>query len=190
MAGGDTFMSEPIRPTIDVEEFVGLLMASERRVFSYILTLLPNVADAQDVLQEASIVLWRRLAEYERGTDFSAWACRVALNVVRNFRAKQHRCRVKFDEQLFTAVASDAESMRQELDVAQAALFDCVNELPPGDRDLLQRRYEVGATIKSVAAAVGRSAEGLYKAMRRIHDALHDCIQHRLKSEGIHVRKS
>jgi RNA polymerase sigma-70 factor (ECF subfamily) len=183
-------MPKPTRRQIDVEEFVGLLMASERRVFSYILTLLPNVADAQDVLQETSIVLWRRLAEYEPGTDFTAWACRVSFNIVRNFRAKQHRCRVKFDEQLLTAVATDAESSREELDLAQAALFDCVNELPPGDRDLLQRRYETRATIKSVAAAVGRSAEGLYKAMRRIHDTLHDCIQRRLKSEGIHVRKS
>ena len=183
-------MSQPTEPRIDVEEFVGLLMASERRVFSYILSLLPNVADAQDVLQETSIVLWRRLAEYEPDTDFAAWACRVAFNVVRNFRAKQHRCRVKFDEQLLTAVATDAESIREELDLAQSTLFDCMRELPAGDRDLLQRRYESGATIKSVAAAVGRSAEGLYKAMRRIHDTLYDCIQRRLKSEGIHVRKS
>ena len=67
-------MPEPTRPKIDVEEFVGLLMGSQQRVFSYILTLLPNVADAQDVLQETSIVLWRRLAEYEPGTDFTAWA--------------------------------------------------------------------------------------------------------------------
>ncbi len=183
-------MPDPTRPKINVEEFVGLLMGSQQRVFSYILTLLPNVADAQDVLQETSIVLWRLLGKYEPGTDFAAWACRVAFNVVRNFRAKQHRCRVKFDDQLLTAVATEAQNIREELDLAQSALLDCVNELPPGDRDLLHRRYEVGATIKSVAAAVGRSAEGLYKAMRRIHDTLHDCVQRRLKNEGIHVRKS
>ena len=81
-------------------------------------------------------------------------------------------------------MATEAQSIREELDVAQSALLDCVNELPPGDRDLLHRRYEAGATIKSVAAAVGRSAEGLYKAMRRIHDTLHDCVQRRLKNRG------
>ena len=99
-------------------------------------------------------------------------------------------CRVKFDEQLLTAVATEAENIREELDLAQAAVLDCVNELPPGDRDLLRRRYEAGATIKAVAAAVGRSTEGLYKTMRRIHTTLHDCVQRRLKSEGIHVRQS
>ncbi len=183
-------MPEPDRSTVDVEEFVRLLMANERRVFTYILTLLPNVADAQDVLQETSIVLWRKFAEYRPGSDFTAWAFRVAQNMVRNYRAKQRRCRVKFDERLLAAVAGDVESMREELDFARSATVDCVNELPPADRDLLRRRYEIGATIKSVAEAVGRSVEGMYKAMRRIHSTLQDCIERKSRSEGMHVRKS
>jgi RNA polymerase sigma-70 factor, ECF subfamily len=182
-------MSRSKKGGVDVEEFVRLLMANERRVFAFIMTLLPNVADAQDVLQETSIVLWRRFPEYRSGTDFTSWAFRIAQNVVRNYRAKQHRCRVKFDEQLLSAVAADVENMREELDFARTAVVDCMEELPPADRELLVRRYETGATIKSVAAAVGRPIEGLYKAMRRIHDALHDCVQRRIKSEGIHVRK-
>ena len=183
-------MLESPRPTVDVEEFVRLLMANERRVFMYILTLLPNVADAQDVLQETSIVLWRKFAEYRPGTDFTSWAFRVAQNMVRNYRAKQRRCRVKFDEQLLAAVAGDVESMREELDFARTVTLDCVDELPPVDRDLLRRRYETGATIKSVAEAVGRSAEGMYKAMRRIHDTLRECVKRKVDSEGMHVRKS
>jgi RNA polymerase sigma-70 factor, ECF subfamily len=182
-------MQELGHPPVDVEDFVRLLMASERRVFAYVLTLLPNLADAEDVLQETSIVLWRKFPEYQPGTDFTSWAYSIAHNMVRNKLAKQHRCRVKFDEDLLTAVATDAEQMHEELDLGRSVLAECINELPPGDRELLNRRYEVGATIKSVAAAVGRSAEGMYKTMRRIHDVLHDCVRRRLESEGIHVRK-
>jgi RNA polymerase sigma-70 factor, ECF subfamily len=183
-------MQESDRSSVDVEEFVRLLMANERRIFAYVLTLLPNVADAEDVLQETSIVLWRKFAEYRPGTDFTSWAFHIAHNMVRNSLAKRHRCRVKFDEDLLAAVAADAEHMRDELDMGRSALVDCVNELPPGDRELLNLRYETGATIKSVAEAVGRSVEGMYKAMRRIHDLLYDCMARRLKSEGIHVRES
>ena len=86
-------------------------------------------------------------------------------------------------------MAADVESMREELDLGRLALLDCIDELPPGDRDLLRRRYELGATIKSVALAVGRSVEGLYKSMRRIHNTLYDCVHRKLTSEGIHVRK-
>jgi RNA polymerase sigma-70 factor, ECF subfamily len=182
-------MSETDRRIVDVEEFVRLLMAHERRILTYILALLPNVADAEDVLQETSIVLWRKFPDYQPGTNFVSWAFRVAHNMVRNHRAKQCRCRVKFDEALLTAVAADVESMREELDLGRLALLDCIDELPPGDRDLLQRRYELGATIKSVAVAVNRSVEGMYKSMRRIHDTLFDCIHRKLTSEGVHVRK-
>jgi RNA polymerase sigma-70 factor, ECF subfamily len=182
-------MRESEHTTLGVEDFVRLLMANERRIFAYILALLPNVADAEDVLQETSIVLWRKFPEYQPGTDFTAWAFRIAQNMVRNSRAKHLRCRVKFDEELLAAVADDAERMSEELDLSRSVLSDCVNELPSGDRELLNLRYEAGATIKSVAAMVGRSAEGLYKAMRRIHDALHDCVCRRLKSEGLHVRE-
>jgi RNA polymerase sigma-70 factor, ECF subfamily len=176
-------------PLLGVEDFVRLLMANERRIYAFILTLLPNVADADDVLQETSIVLWRKFPEYQPGSDFTSWAFRIAQNMVRNSRAKRQRCRVKFDEELLAAVADDADNMRDELDLGRSVLVECVDELPPGDRELLNLRYESGATIKSVAAAVGRSAEGMYKAMRRIHDVLHDCVYRRLKSEGVHVRQ-
>jgi RNA polymerase sigma-70 factor (ECF subfamily) len=182
-------MQESTRQSVDVEDFVRLLMANERRIFAYVLALMPNAADAEDVLQETSIVLWRKFPEYQPGSNFTSWAYQIAHNIVRNKRAKQHRCRVKFDEELLAAVADDAECMSEELDFGRSVLVECMNELPPGDRELLALRYEVGATIKSVAAAVGRSAEGMYKAMRRIHDVLHDCVCHRLKSEGIHVRE-
>ena len=177
------------RSAIDTEEFVRLLMANERRIFVYLLTLLPNISDAEDVLQETSVVLWRKYSEYRTDASFTAWAFSVARNVARNHRAKQHRCRVKFDDQLLDVVADDAASVCENLDLDRAALFDCVAALAPPDRELLKRRYEPGATIRSVAAAVGRPVEGMYKAMRRIHQSLFECVHRKLSAEGIHVRK-
>jgi RNA polymerase sigma-70 factor (ECF subfamily) len=177
------------RSAIDTEEFVRLLMANERRIFAYLLTLLPNLSDAEDVLQETSVVLWRKFPEYRSDASFTAWAFSVARNVARNHRAKLHRCRVKFDDQLLDIVADDAAAVCEKLDHDRAALLDCVEELTPSDRELLKKRYEPGATIRSVAAAVGRPIEGMYKAMRRIHDALFDCVHRKLTVEGIHVRK-
>jgi RNA polymerase sigma-70 factor, ECF subfamily len=174
----------------NVEAFVRLLMANQRRVFSYILTLTPNVADAEDIWQETSVVLWHKFGEYRPGTDFTAWAYSIAYNTVRTFRAKQRRCRVRFDDQLLAQVSDEFQVMREELDLAQLILRQCADELRPADRDLLKRRYENKMTIKVLAASVGRPVEGLYKAMRRIHDALYDCVQRRLSSEDIHVPKS
>jgi RNA polymerase sigma-70 factor, ECF subfamily len=183
-------MLGPKQPHIDVEDFVKLLLDNQRRVFTYILTLVPNVADAEDIMQEVSIVLWRKFPEYEAGTNFAAWAYRVAYNTVRTFRVKQLRCRVKFDDELLAMVATETESMREELEISRQILTDCEQKLSPDDRELLKARYQAGTTVRSLAAAVGRSVEGMYKAMRRIHDALYDCVQRRLASEEIHVRQS
>ena len=59
-------------------EFVRLYTASSRRIYTYILTLLPNRTDAEDVFQDVSVLLWEKFPEFTPGTQFSAWACRIA----------------------------------------------------------------------------------------------------------------
>lgn len=174
----------------DVEEFVRLLLAHERRIFAYILSLVPNRADADDLLQETSIVLWRKFGEYKSGSDFLAWALTVAFNVVRSYRAKASRCRLKFDDELLTLITNDVQSMSKELDAGRIFVTECLDELSEDDRMLLTKRYQPGVTIKSLAVLAGRSVEGLYKTMRRIHDRLYDCVQRKLKAEGVHVRNT
>ena len=174
--------NEPVSPE-KVEEFVELLMAHKRQVYRYILTLLPNSADADDALQESSIILWRKFAEYDPELSFSAWACGIARNVVRNFHSKRQRTIVQFDDALLDTLSGEVLRMNDELDDRQQMLRDCMDDLTRRDRDLLYKRYELGATIKSVAAAVGRPVQGLYKAMRRIHKTLFDCIERKLKAE-------
>jgi RNA polymerase sigma-70 factor (ECF subfamily) len=158
------------------EEFLRLFLAHQRRLYAYILMLLPRHADADDVFQQTCITLWKRRGSFERGTNFNAWASRVAFNTVLNFRAKLARERVRFDEDLLARIAARAEEMGNELDERRTALSRCLEKLPANDRNLLERRYEPGVTIKSLAAAVGRPVEGMYKAMRRIHAALSGCI--------------
>lgn len=59
-------------------ELVGLLTRNQRKIFAYIYTLVPNRADAEDILQETSVTIYKKFAEFELGTDFVAWANRIA----------------------------------------------------------------------------------------------------------------
>ena len=146
--------------------------------------LLPSPADADDVFQETSIILWRKRRDFQPGTSFNAWASRVALHTAQNFRAKQARLqrRVMFDDQLLDRIAAEAIRMEHQLDARREALDGCLRKLPTRDRDLLERRYAPGATIRAVAEAVGRPVEGLYKAMKRIHDAVAECVERALRT--------
>src|SRR6266566_4360654 len=76
--------------------FLRLFLQNERRLYAYILTLLPNRADADDVLQEASLVMWDKFEEEHPPDDFAAWGCRIAYFKVLDAYRKKQRCRVRF----------------------------------------------------------------------------------------------
>src|SRR5262249_43469814 len=78
--------------------FLRLFLQNERRLYAYILTLLPNRADADDVLQEASLVMWDKFDDENPPADFTAWGCRIAYFKVLDFCKKRHRSRVVFSQ--------------------------------------------------------------------------------------------
>ena len=66
------------RKSADNMEFVRLLTGQQRQLYLYIIALLPNPTDVDDVLQATNMVLWSKADEFEPGSDFGAWARRVA----------------------------------------------------------------------------------------------------------------
>jgi DNA-directed RNA polymerase specialized sigma24 family protein len=84
-------------PSLDSNEFVALLTASQRRLYAFICTLVIDRTDADEVLQETNLALWEQAERFEAGTDFVAWACRVAYYKVLKLRDVSKRHRVKPD---------------------------------------------------------------------------------------------
>ena len=57
------------------EEFLRLFTQERERMFAFIYSMIPRQADAEDVFQRSSLVLWRKFHEFRQGEDFLAWAC-------------------------------------------------------------------------------------------------------------------
>ncbi len=71
-------MSTPLQDRQRTAEFVRLYTAHSRRIYTYLLTLLPQRADAEDVFQEVGTLLWEKFCDFTPGTNFAAWACKIA----------------------------------------------------------------------------------------------------------------
>ncbi len=166
--------------------FLRLFLQNERRLYAYILTLLPNRADADDVLQEASVVMWDKFDEHNPPDDFAAWGCRIAYFKVLDWNKKSQRCRVRFSQTMLERVAETAaeRAATLQLDARRAALDGCLEKLRPADRNLLAQRFAEGETTASTAAKVGRSIDAVYKALAKIRQALFDCVTRTLAQEG------
>ena len=171
--------TEDSQPT---QEFLRLYLGAERRLYGYIVSSLPNLTDADDVMQETVLFLWERFDDFAHGSDFLAWACTIARFRVLKYYKSQKRVRLLGDEAL-EAVLDEMSEMRPELDDSSEALDFCVEKLSEADRDLIRSRYCEGASTKTVAEQSGKSVASVYKAVSRIQQWLQKCVRRRLRQE-------
>ena len=162
------------------KRLMALMTRHQRQIFSYIYVLVPNRSDAEDLLQETSLVICEKFHEFREGTDFVAWACQIAYWRVRYSRQKFARSKVVFDQEILDVVAQTASSMTDELDERHEALAHCLQRLHPRDRELLIARYEPGGTVDEAARRSGRTLKTAYKALARLRKLLLDCVSTRL----------
>jgi RNA polymerase sigma-70 factor (ECF subfamily) len=163
-----------------INVFVGLLGQHQLVLFRYIFAMVPRVQDAEDVLQEVSKVLWQRFGDYQPGTNFLAWAKRVAyFRVLEYRRSSSHRLQI-LPEDVLQSIAAEIRLHEEEEDARREALATCFSELRPGDRDLITARYTPGISMVDLAAEIRRPANSVYKSLGRIRQTLLACIERRL----------
>jgi RNA polymerase sigma-70 factor, ECF subfamily len=165
-------------------EFTRLYEGCQAWLYSYLLSLLRRPDDADEVLQETAQLCWQKFDQYRPGTEFRAWACRIAHFKAMKFRQQRSNRPAAFSDLFFDCVDEEAVVMADVLDARLAFLDDCMKKLPPTDRKLLRLRYAAGATTKSVAEALGRSVHAVYRALVRIHDVLFRCVDRAMREEG------
>ncbi|MBN1395489.1 MAG: sigma-70 family RNA polymerase sigma factor [Pirellulales bacterium] len=165
----------------DNDAFTSQLVAVQRRLYAYILTILPNLADADDVLQETNAVLLRKRDEYEAGSEFGAWACRVAyFEVLALYKKRQReRKRVLFaDQNMLDVLAGEAESRFAAGDQALLARLEkCIQKLNPLHRRLIRLRYGDNLLADEIAENLSRSSGAVRQLLYRIRMRLLECVK-------------
>jgi RNA polymerase sigma-70 factor, ECF subfamily len=167
------------------EIFARLFAQHERRVYSYIFSLLGDWSAAEDVFQDTCVVMWSKFSDFQLGTDFAGWACRIAHFRVLKYRERRYRGLTFVSEQFLEKVATARESEKDMQATANwlARLSKCVDRLTMQDRELIVRRYSDNCTIKELAAKLNIPANTAYKAIRRIRRELFDCVERTLAQE-------
>jgi RNA polymerase sigma-70 factor (ECF subfamily) len=158
-------------------EFVRLLAACERRLDNYVLTLVPNWSDAEEIVQQAKLRLWERFEQYDHGKDFGAWACTIAYYEVLTFRTRASRSRLLFSQAALDRVSKEAVNAATESDSRMHLLRHCIEKLTRWQRELLLRCCVAGESVKAVAVELDRKVDSTRKAILRIRQELYRCVQ-------------
>ncbi len=168
----------------NAKEFLRLLTLHDRQTFAYILLLVPNFNDAEEIAQEVRVKLWQQFGDrFERGTDFGAWARSVAFYEVRAFRRSARRQPIGFSQELLESLGQEFQPAEEELSERRAALDECLSRLSAPVREMLRRHY-AGESWEQISQRMNRSTAGLRKAVYRARRTLADCIARTMRREA------
>ena len=169
-----------------IELFVKLLGTHQQQVHRYVLCLVPSAHDADDILQETNLFLWREFHKFEEGTSFTAWACAVAFHKVLAWRKQRSRDKLVYCDQFLEAVHRELINGIDRQDERASALQKCMERLPQRQRDVLHLRYGCSQRVDEIAQLQNSTSDAIYRLLSRVRQGLLNCVNNALAAEGAH----
>lgn len=162
--------------------FATLYGLHKRRVYSLCLRMLGNVAEAEDLTQEAFLQLYRKIGTFRGDSAFSTWLHRLAVNVVLMHLRKKGLPQISLEE---TLEPTQDDGPRKDLgardltltgSIDRVTLERAVENLPPGYRLVFVLHdvegYEHNEIAEMLECSIGNSKSQLHKARMKLRDLL------------------
>ncbi len=164
-----------------------LLMRHHSRLYGYLRACLGNHADAEDVLQNVSMVVVRKFDQLDAAEGFLPWATEIARRQALEFRKRQARQGVVCDPSTAELLAQALHRVEAKTDLAARhdALAECLDELPVKSRELIRQRYQdPHGGVEHLAQQLGRTVSATYSMLKRIRELLRKCVEAKLAEGG------
>ena len=165
------------------ESFVRALTKHERIVRAYIRGAgVSRPQDVDEIMQEVSLIAWRKYDQLRNEDEFPKWACVIARYQILDFRRSKYRDRLVLNENVFELLLDEAIEETEDSDVRLRHLEQCVAKLPPAGHRLIKAAYEPGASIDEIARLAGKKANAMYQELWRIRKTLRKCVEQSMKN--------
>lgn len=151
-------------------------------LFSLVLSLGRDFAFAEEVMQELAVVVCDQWADFTPGTNFQAWAMRIARNKIHNL-TRESRKVILLSPEALDAVekAAAAESRSGWLE----AVHHCLDAAEERARALLSLRYRKGLSAAEIARQLCMTVPAVHMALSRARTSIGRCVQGRLGEGGL-----
>ena len=166
----------------DHQAFAHLYSLHKRRIYSLCLRMVGNIAEAEDLTQEAFLQLHRKIATFRGDSAFSTWLHRLAINVVLMQLRKKGLSLISLDEAMEPAVEERPGRSFGEPDLTLSGAIDrlalqrAIDELPAGYRLIFVLHDIEGYEHNEIAAmldcSIGNSKSQLHKARLKLRATL------------------
>jgi RNA polymerase sigma-70 factor (ECF subfamily) len=170
------------------EDYQTVVAAYHRRLRVWLAAFCPPGVEADEITHVAFLEAYRRIARYRAGTDFFAWLCAFARNLVLTECEKiQRRARNQqnyLDLYLVEEQAAAAKTAHSMVEIRSRLLAECVELLKTEARQLIVWRYGDGIRVDAIARRLGRSASAVSVQLFGLRKVLRDCVTGKLASHN------
>jgi len=161
-------------------EFLQLLMSNQMRIYAFILSLVRNYEDADDILQDTAGTMWQKYSQCQPIEDFVAWGMQIAYYKILDYRKRQKtNGRVQCSSELFEKIVPLVQQVHAGSDQRIDKLKKCLQFLSEREFKLVDLRYYQNIKPKQIASLLSMSILNVYKSMSRVHGRLLECMQSR-----------
>ena len=162
------------------EAFLKLFLKHESSLKAYIRSCVIRSEEVDEIMQEVSLVAWRKFETLEQPEKFGAWTCLIAQFEVLKFRRKKARDRLVLDEDIITKIGIDAEEQVSRRELQLSVLDKCLKNLRPHEKKLVRQAYTPKVSKKQLAEELGKTEAAFYQKLARIRMKLRDCMNHKM----------
>ncbi|MEO0414187.1 MAG: sigma-70 family RNA polymerase sigma factor [Verrucomicrobiota bacterium] len=171
------------RPSEEV--LVSLLTKHDGALRAYARSVLPRWDLVDEVMQEASITIWQKRDQLMTTDGFLPWSRVIIRYKCLEALAELRRSQKVFSDGVIEQLMIEAESLDEDRSQAQRKCVRlCLDEFSAPHRELILAPFVSHGRIQELASEQGKSANALYKLLRRLRDKLGDCVKKRLTKEG------
>ncbi|CAN5897158.1 sigma-70 family RNA polymerase sigma factor [soil metagenome] len=166
------------------EDFLRLFTHHEAELKAFVRACLPRPEDVDEVMQEVSLIAWRKFDLLVEKDQFPRWACLIARYEILKCRRAHARDRLVLDEDLMEKMAEEGLEELPRRHAQLIALDACVDKLPHDRREWVLKAYAPETSMKTLAAQSGRTEGSLYQLLARTRQELLRCVERTLALEA------
>lgn len=159
----------------DLDAFGQIVAATQTMAFAVAVGVLRDAARAQDAVQDAYIVAYKRLPDLVEPAAFLSWFRRIVISVAINARRKRRQTFLQLDDAAEIPVLDDVETRWS--DAQRQRLAHALMTLTSEERRICDRRYHGGWSTARLAAHAGLDDGAMRKRLQRIRDKLRKEIE-------------
>jgi RNA polymerase sigma-70 factor, ECF subfamily len=175
----DDLSGQNTHPPSHLERVQLLFVRHEAALRVFVRGLQPSLADADDVLQETFLTVSRKADDFREGTNFMAWATRIARYKLLE-QARQLRRANALSGQAMEALMEDQPDL-ESIHLQERALASCVARLTQRMRELLVQRYVGRRTSEQIGTAMAMTPLAVRVALSKARTLLRDCVAGELR---------